>query len=119
MEFRKFTEPFSGTEFDALEFDDGSLLFDTAFIGESCSVAYNKELDAYMLPASVFRHRATVSLSEAAEILGVSRMRISKLCSKNQLKHTKVNGIISIDWESIDEYNNINDNDDSKGSIND
>lgn len=104
MQFKKFSDPFHGCEFSALEFDDKSILFDNAFDHESCALGYNEELDAYVIPAKLLNHRATVSLVQAAEILNVSKARVSALCAKGQLKHEKVNGVMLIEWASLDEY---------------
>ena len=104
MKFKTMTEPFNGTEINVLEFEDGSILFDIAFEGESCSMPYNKELDAYMIPASLFKHRDVVTLTQAANILSVSKTRVSKLCAKNQIKNHKVCGAVLVDWNSLDSY---------------
>lgn len=104
MEFRKFTDPFTGCEFSALEFDDNSLLFDMAFDKQPCAVSYDAESDMYLIPATAFRHKPTVTLTQAANILSVSKARVSTLCAKGQLKHERINGTILIEWESLDEY---------------
>lgn len=104
MEFRNFTDPFTGCEFSALEFDDKSLLFDMAFDKTPCAVSYDAENDMYLIPATAFAHKPTVTLTQAANILSVSKARISAMCAKGQLKHEHINGTIIIDWQSLDDY---------------
>lgn len=112
MKLEKMGDPFTGQEIDVVKFEDGSYAFDLAFSHETVAVAYNKELDAFAIPAKCFEYVHTLSLQEAADMLQVSKMRVSTLCAKGQLQHTKINGIIRIKYDSIVQYQNKRD---SKG----
>lgn len=109
MKLKKFSNPFDGQEINVAQFEDNSFVFDMAFSHESIPVAYNEELDCYAIPARCFKYVHTLSLQETAEVLDVSKMRVSALCSKGQLRHTKVNGIIRIEYDSILEYQEVRD----------
>ena len=109
MKLKKFSNPFDGQEINVAQFEDNSFVFDMAFSHESIPVAYNEELDCYAIPARCFKFVHTLSLQETAEVLDVSKMRVSALCSKGQLRHTKVNGIIRIEYDSVLEYQNLRD----------
>lgn len=104
MKFEKKSNPFTGHEINAPVFEDGSWLFDTAFGHETVAVGYDTEHDAYIIPAHAFRHVPTCTLVEAAEFLGVSKMRVSALCSKGQLNYSKINNVMLIELASVEAY---------------
>lgn len=104
MKLVKKTDPFTGIEIQLAEFDDGSLLFDTAYTHKSVAIAYNSELNAYMIPANVFDYVDTLTLAETADYLGVSKMRVSTLCARGQLQHSKINGVMLVKYESVLDY---------------
>ena len=104
MKLKKLCNPFTGHELNVAEFEDGSFVFDKAFDHETIAVGYDKEHDLYMIPARAFKMVYSVSLVDAANILGVSKMRVSAMCAKGQLQYTKVNGVLQIAYDSIIDY---------------
>lgn len=110
MKLKKLCNPFTGHELNVAEFEDGSFVFDKAYDHETIAVGYDKEHDVYMIPASSFKLVYSVSLVEAATMLGVSKMRVSAMCAKGQLQYSKVNGVLRISYDSIIGYRGKRDN---------
>lgn len=104
MKLKRLTDPFSGIEMSVAEFEDGSLIANEAYTHECIAIAYNQEIDAYMIPAKYFELRHTMTLQEAADYLSVSKMRVSTLCMKGQLQSEKLGNIVFIDYDSVVEY---------------
>lgn len=75
----KLTCPFTGVEFSALEYADGKILARNPLTGEEIHMNYNCSIKKYNVARKEFKHVETVSLVEAANILDVSRSRISKI----------------------------------------
>ena len=105
MKLTKINDPFTGIELDAIKFDDKSLLLNMPMTRQPLTLAYNPELDAYLIPSEVFAYRKTLTLAQASEYLEVSRAMVSKLCATGRLKYSKVCGVLCIDWESLCAYN--------------
>lgn len=86
------TCPFTGVEFDALENADGSLIVQHPLTGEHMRVGFNEPSNRYLLDRRKFEHIETVTPVEAAEILGVSKARISAITREMTIPHFTVNG---------------------------
>lgn len=86
------TCPFTGCTFTALEDLSGNIYFRNPLTGEDLKMNYNCSIDKFNLPRSFFRKVETVTPSEAAEILEVSRQRISAIMASNVIKPVFVNG---------------------------
>ncbi len=97
------TDPFTGLQFSAEEYADGSISMRLPFIG-SYSLEYSPSCDGYVIPRYLFDKRETYGLNEAASILGVSKQRVSTLCRNGTLRSTKAGGIMLIDAMSVLEY---------------
>lgn len=100
MKKLKKSDPFTGIKFDALEMDNKSLIVHTPF-HDTLTLEYDARTDKYTIPAKSFKYFETITLREAAEELGVSRMRISRMCKDNLLKCAKINGNLVIDYASV------------------
>ena len=96
----KKCDPFSGLKIDVLEMDNKSMVIHTPFC-HTLTLDYDAQNDAYTIPATAFNYFKTVTLREAAEELGVSRMRISRMCKENLLKSAKINNNLVIDYASL------------------
>ena len=94
------TDPFTGLEVHAAHMQDDSLIISTPFNG-TITLPYDQVSDTYKIPASMFRHRNTMTLSETAKYLGVSRMYVSRMCSDGTLEAAKINGAMVIDSSSV------------------
>lgn len=75
----KLTCPFTGGEFEALETADGNLIVKHALTGQDVKINWNCSNSRYYMQKGPFKHIETVTPSEAAEILGVSKQRISQI----------------------------------------
>lgn len=84
------TCPFTGCEFEAEQPDFNTLLFTHPLTNESFELNISP-MDSLTIPAELFDHIETVSLSEAAKILNVSRQRVSAIASKNVIPSKIVN----------------------------
>lgn len=92
MKEKLFTCPFTGAEFKALEYADGRIVTRHALTGEEIRMNWNCSINKYNIQGKAFRHIETVTFSQAAEILDVSRQRISKIASDNVIQPHMVNG---------------------------
>lgn len=89
---RSFTCPFTGAQFEALESSDGNVIVQNPITGETMRLTYDAITDKFLIDAKYFDYLETVNCSEAAELLGVSRSRISKIVLDGIIPHFLVNG---------------------------
>lgn len=101
---RTFTCPFTGVNFDTLESAEGNIIAHHPITGETMRLAFNHELNSYLLPREYMKFTETVSSTEAADILQVSRARISKIVADNVIPHFIVNGKAMFCKSDIMEY---------------
>ena len=101
MKFKTLSDPMTGLDFKAIEGTNGDLIVGTPFDG-TIRLPYDKETDSYKLPKSLLRYRQTMSLNECAEYLGVSKVRVSRMCSNGKLKAVKIRGSLVIDSASAE-----------------
>lgn len=96
MQFKTLSDPMTGLDFKAIESTDGDLIVGTPFDG-TIRLLYDKETDSYRLPKGLLDHRQTMSLNECAEFLGVSKVRVSRMCANGSLVSAKIKGTLVID----------------------
>lgn len=101
MNIRTYSEPITGLDFQGLTDDQGNINVETAFNGV-CTIAYNEASGTYTLPAYLMQHRPTLTLSECAAYLGVSKVRVSRMCSNGRLRSVKIRGSLVIDLASAE-----------------
>lgn len=94
------TDPFTGLEIKAVKMQSGNLIVSTPFEG-SLLLEYDQVRDMYCIPAAAFQKRQTMTLRETSEELGVSRMRVSRMCCDGTLRAAKINGAMVIDASSV------------------
>ena len=99
MKFKTLSDPMTGLDFRAIEGTDGDLIVGTPFDG-TIRMPYDNETDSYKLPKSLLRYRQTMSLNECAEYLGVSKVRVSRMCANGSLVSAKIKGSLIIDAAS-------------------
>ena len=75
------------------------MIVGTPFDG-TIRLLYDKETDSYKLPKSLLDYRQTMSLNECAEYLGVSKVRVSRMCANGSLVSAKIKGVLVIDAAS-------------------
>ena len=79
------TDPFTGTDFDALVFDDDSIIAIHPLTGETIRATYDEEKKRFMIPVEAFDHIETVSMKDAANYMNVSVQVVSKACKMGTL----------------------------------
>lgn len=97
--------PIAPINTEATRYEDGSLCFFSNVTGPIFA-RYDPVTMTYALPACAFRRHDTMTLSNAANVMGVSRMRVSRMCAKGQLSADKINGVMVIDAASVRERGN-------------
>ena len=73
------TCPFTGLEFEAVEYADGRFIATNAITGEDLYISYNPAIDRYLVDKSAFKHVKLMTLAEAAEELHVSKAYARKM----------------------------------------
>lgn len=101
MNLKTYSEPITGLDFQGLTDDRGNINVETAFNGV-CTIAYNEASGTYTIPAYLLQHRPTLTLNECAAFLGVSKVRVSRMCSNGRLRSVKIRGILVIDSASAE-----------------
>lgn len=99
MKFKTLSDPMTGLDFKAIEGKDGDLIVGTPFDG-TIRLPYDKETDSYRLPKGLLDYRHTMSLNECAGYLGVSKVRVSRMCANGSLLSAKIKGSLIIDAAS-------------------
>ena len=99
MKFKTQSDPMTGLDFRAIEETTGDLIVGTPFDG-TIRLPYDKETDSYRLPKGLLDHRQTMSLNECAGYLGVSKVRVSRMCANGSLVSAKIKGVLVIDAAS-------------------
>lgn len=88
------TCPFTGVEFEALEYADRSLLITHPLTGEQVKINWNASVKRFNVPANLFKHIETLTQTETAKVLGVSRQRVSAIAQTGVIQPHEVNGAI-------------------------
>ena len=92
MEKMKLTCPFTGIEFQAFrEPKTHKLYFANPLTHEMVSAKWDKVANTYVIPVEMFRFVETVGTSELAEMLDVSRQRVSQIVNDNVIPSHIVN----------------------------
>ena len=108
MDIRQYTDPITGIDFTGLTDNEGNITVDTAFNGPTL-LKYDEVAGVYTVPAHLLQYRPTMTLNECAEYLGVSRVRVSRMCSNGSLKSVKIRGSLVIDAASAEAAKNERD----------
>ena len=101
MNIKTYSEPITGLDFQGLADDRGNINVETAFNGV-CQIMYDEASGTYTIPAYLMQHRPTLTLSECAAFLGVSKVRVSRMCSNGRLRSVKIRGSLVIDLASAE-----------------
>lgn len=104
MQIVKRTSPVTGIKFNCIKLENGNLVIDNALLNNTIELKYDMTTDTFQIPARSLNYIPTCSLVEAATRLGVSRMRISRMCSTGELVSTKVNGVLVIKLDSVNDW---------------
>lgn len=104
MEKIMLTCPFTGVEFEAMKDQLGNVFTRHAITGESIRLAYIPSTRMYSAPTEAFRHVKTITPSDAAELIGISKSRVSTLCQSGRLKSVTIGNSVFISEDSAIEY---------------
>lgn len=100
------TDPFTGLDFEAIEFADGSILARNALTNQEIKLTYNPMCNRLMVGKEHFAHIETLTLAQAARFSNVSVQRISKLCADGTLEaHELPNGSKVVLLDDLVRYN--------------
>lgn len=86
------TCPFTGVEFKALESADGALIVNNPLTGENMHIRIDHHTHEYLIDTRLFNHVETVTQAQAADLLEVSRARVSAIVKENIIPHYQVAG---------------------------
>ena len=98
------TCPFTGCAFTALQDANGNLYFVHPLTSESLRVNYNASIKRYNLEKGLLKRIETVTLIQAAELLGVSRQRVTTIAQTGVIKPRRVNGQTVLLLDDVIEY---------------
>ena len=104
MEKITVTCPFTGIPFDAIKYADGRIVATNVITGEDAVITYNAACDRYMIRPDAFATTPTVTMHEAAQILNISKPRISLLVKQGRLKAFRPGAQMYITRESVLDY---------------
>lgn len=95
------TCPFTGLDFEAVEYADGKFIATNAITGEDLHISYNPSIDRYLINRDAFKHVELMTLNECADELGVSKAYASILAKRGELKAVRPGAAIYITRESV------------------
>ena len=98
------TCPFTGVEFKATIDVDRNLYVKHPITGDVHKINYNRSIKRYNVPEQLFKHVETVTFSEAAQMLEVTRQRISAIASTGVIETFTVNGQSVFKREDVVKY---------------
>lgn len=98
MKTKRLTDPFTGLTIEILE-NNGNLEIQNPVTGDMFHVEHMK--NGYLFPEKAFEYQETMTTQQAAECLGLSRMRTHALTQEGTLQSAKINGNMVIDAKSV------------------
>lgn len=98
MNRKRITDPFTDLTFEVLE-NDGNLEVQNPVTGAVFHVKHSET--GYLFPDEALEWKETMSTQEAADSLGLSRMRTHALAVNGTLASAKINGNMVIDADSV------------------
>lgn len=101
MNLKTYSEPITGLDFQGLTDEWGNINVETAFNGV-IKLIYNEQDGTYTIPAHLLQHRSTLTLNECSSFLGVSKVRVSRMCGNGKLRAVKIRGSLVIDLASAE-----------------
>lgn len=101
MNLKTYSDPITGLDFQGIVDDSGNINVETAWNGV-CRIMYDEASGTYAIPAYLLQHHPTLTLNECAAFLGVSKVRVSRMCSNGRLRAVKIRGSLVIDSASAE-----------------
>ena len=98
------TCPFTGVEFTALEDCSGNVLVKHPLTGRDIKINWNCTIQRYNIPKDSFTHYEIVNAVQAAEILNVSKQRISQIVQEQIIPVHMVNGTPVFLLSDVEKY---------------
>ena len=100
MQRQKIYDPFHGMETDLLFFDDDTFWFQSSN-GQQYKGKMTNDYVCFPIEAT---QNETISANEAAEMLNVSKMRITQLCQMGKLHSSFVGTSLRISKADVEKY---------------
>ena len=100
----RITCPFTGLPFDAVKYEDGRIVATNKITGDDIMITYNAASDRYMIRPDAFASEPTMTMTDAAKTLGVSKARISVLAKQGRLRAFRPGAQMYITRESVLDY---------------
>lgn len=104
MQHLMITCPFTGLPFEAIQYADGRIVATNALTGEDMQITYNASIKRYMLDSAFFHGEKMLTLQECADLLGISKARVSVLAKQDRLKAVKPSAQMYISLNSALQY---------------
>lgn len=104
MQKVSITCPFTGLEFEAVEYADGRFIATNVITGEDVHISYNPSIDRYLVPKGAFKHEPLMTLGECAELLDVSKPRVTALVNSGKIKAVRPGSSVYVTKNSVLEY---------------
>ena len=98
------TCPFTGVDFEAMEYDDGSMLITHPITSEQVKIHKSLAFGGFVVPFHMFAKQDTVTMTQAAEMLDVSRQRISQIVKNDVIPYKTVDGSVVFIRDDVLEY---------------
>lgn len=98
------TCPFTGLEFEAIEFADGSIVTTNKITGEDMRIGFSTVSNRYLVDPRFLKHVEMVTMEECAEFLEISKPRISKLVKEGRLQTVRPSAALFITRDSMLDY---------------
>lgn len=92
MREKIFTCPFTGCKFSATIDKDKNMIFKNPLTGTIEFIHYDPFMGTYEVPRALFHFTETLTLSEAANVLDVSRQRMTQIAQNEVIPPKTVNG---------------------------
>ena len=100
-------DPIYGLPLNINLFDDGQFSFMHPVTHKVITGQYSKY--ALTIPIDLFNkenQNKTITASEASEILGITRMRVTQLCTEGKLHSTIIGSSLFVDYQDVLQYLN-------------
>ena len=105
MHSLEIANPFDGLPVKLTCFDDGTFSATHAITHEVITGRFE---DGYMrIPVEFCNSNAAITANEAAERLGVSRMRITQLCNEGKLKSGMIGSSLFVSFYDVFQYSKM------------
>ena len=105
MEIREIYDPFDGLPVTVTIFEDGTISYTHRV---SHKVRHGKISNGYLCIPMEFLNEKSIQAAKAAELLGLSRMRITQLCDAQTLNSDIIGSSLFVSYDDVMRYKREN-----------